>query len=86
MKADDEGSPAGSGIPSGHEEMFFANQRYIMQHTSIRVGQRLMNWDGTRGYVALNSQGKGVFGPRESFLVELGTLEEKALGRKVHGR
>jgi hypothetical protein len=50
-----------------------------MQHTSIRVGQRLINWDGTRGYVALNSQGKGVFGPGESFLVEWLGLDEKTV-------
>ena len=59
--------------------MFFANQRYIMQHTSMRVGQRLINWDGTRGYVALNSQGKGVFGPGESFLVEWLGLDGKTV-------
>jgi hypothetical protein len=51
-----------------------------MQRTSIRVGQRLINWDGTRGYVAPNSQGKGVFGPGEPFLVEWlgldGTIED----------
>src|SRR5437870_13883045 len=29
-----------------------------MKHHTIRVGQRLINWDGARGYVALNSQGK----------------------------
>ena len=40
------------------------------RRTSIRVGQRLRNWDGTSGYVALKSQGKRVFGPGESFLVE----------------
>jgi hypothetical protein len=83
MKADEEGSPAESGIPLGTHKMFFANQRAIMQHTSIRVGQRLINWDGIRGYVAQNSQGKGVFGPGESFLVEwLGldgnTIEDSA--------
>jgi hypothetical protein len=59
--------------------MFFANQRYIMQHTSMRVGQRLINWDGTRGYVALNSQGTGVFGPGESFLVEWLGLDGKTV-------
>jgi hypothetical protein len=41
-----------------------------MRRTAIRVGQRLRNWDGTSGYVALNSQGKRVFGPGKSFLVE----------------
>jgi len=54
-----------------------------MQRTSIRVGQRLMNWDGTRGYVALNSQDTRVFGPGEPFLVEWleldgGTVEDAA--------
>ena len=41
-----------------------------MPRTSIRVGQRLINWDGTRGYVTLNSKGKRVFGPGEEFMVE----------------
>ena len=59
--------------------MFFAKQRCILQHTSIRVGQRLINWDGTRGYVALNRQGKGVFGPGESFLVEWWGLDGKTV-------
>jgi hypothetical protein len=53
-----------------------------MPRTSIRVGQRLINWDGTRGYVALNSHGKRVFGPHEPFLVEWlgldGTVEDAA--------
>jgi len=42
----------------------------MAQRTEIREGKRLIRWDGTRGYVALNSQGKWVFGPEESFLVE----------------
>jgi len=46
------------------------------RRTSIRVGQRLRNWDGTRGYVALNTQGKRVFGPGESFLVEWVGLDD----------
>ena len=46
-----------------------------MTHTSIRVGQRLINWDGQRGYVALSSQGKRIFGPGESFLVEWRDLD-----------
>ncbi len=50
-----------------------------MQRTSIRVGQRLINWDGTRGYVALNSQGKRVFGPGEPFLVEWLGLDGKSV-------
>ena len=40
-----------------------------MTHTSIRVGQRLISWDGTRGYVAHNSTGKRTYGPEELFLV-----------------
>jgi hypothetical protein len=36
----------------------------------IRVGQRLINWDGQKGYVALNTKGKSFFGPGEQFLVE----------------
>jgi hypothetical protein len=42
----------------------------MAQRTEIRVGQRLIRWDGTRGYVALNSQGTRVCGPGEPFLVE----------------
>jgi hypothetical protein len=41
-----------------------------MPHATIRVGQRLINGDGTRGYVALNSQGKRVFGRGERFKIE----------------
>ena len=51
-----------------------------MARSTIRVGQRLINWDGTKGYVALNSQGTSVFGPGESFQVEWldadGTIED----------
>ena len=42
----------------------------MKKRTSIRVGQRLINWDGTRGYVALNSRATQVFGPGEQFMVE----------------
>lgn len=42
----------------------------IMPPQTIRVGQRLLDWQGQRGYVALNSQGKRVFGLGEPFLVE----------------
>jgi len=41
-----------------------------MPKNTIRVGQRLINWDGQRGYVALNSQGRRVYGPGERFKVE----------------
>ena len=41
-----------------------------MSRSNIRVGQRLINWDGTRGYVALNSQGKRVYGAGERFKIE----------------
>ena len=37
---------------------------------SIRVGQRLINWDGMKGYVDLNSIGKTVYDPGEPFLVQ----------------
>ena len=37
--------------------------------TSIRVGQRLIYHDGNRGYVRLNSDGKRVYGPGETFYV-----------------
>jgi hypothetical protein len=50
--------------------------------TSIRVGQRLINWDGSKGYVTLNSKGTRVFGPGEQFLVEWlgldGTVEDSS--------
>ena len=39
------------------------------QHTSIRVGQRLLNWDGVKGYVDTNGHGKSVYGPNEPFQV-----------------
>jgi hypothetical protein len=35
----------------------------------IRVGQRLVRWDGQRGYVDLNSQGVRVYGPGETFRI-----------------
>ena len=38
--------------------------------TCIRVGQRLIGWDGTRGYVSLNTRGTSVYGPGEPFQVE----------------
>lgn len=41
-----------------------------MRQQTIRVGQRLIAWDGGHGYVALNSQGKRVYGPGEQFKVE----------------
>lgn len=37
---------------------------------TIRVGQRLIRWDGTSGYVSLNSRGIRAYGPNEQFLVE----------------
>jgi hypothetical protein len=50
------------------------------QRPEIRVGQRLIRWDGSRGYVALNTAGRRVFGPGEAFLVEWlgldGTVED----------
>src|SRR5882724_3315653 len=78
MKADDGGVPLKAGSPRASKDVFCQSE-VIMQHTSIRVGQRLINWDGIRGYVALNSQGKGVFGPGESFLVEWLGLDGKTL-------
>ena len=38
--------------------------------TTIRVGQRLIRWDGMTGTVALNSHGTRVHGPGAVFLVE----------------
>jgi hypothetical protein len=37
---------------------------------TIRVGQRLIRWDGVRGYVSTNSQGKSVHTIDDHFLVE----------------
>jgi hypothetical protein len=51
----------------------------MKSRTTIRVGQRRINWDGTRGYVATNSQGTHVFGPGESFLVERYGLDGKTV-------
>ena len=45
-------------------------EEYRMPKNTIRVGQRLINWDGQRGYVALNSQGRRVYGLGERFKVE----------------
>jgi hypothetical protein len=36
----------------------------------MRVGQRLIRWDRTRGSVALHAVGQRVFGTRETCLVE----------------
>jgi hypothetical protein len=51
-----------------------------MQRTEIRVGQRLIRWDGSRGSVALNTAGRRVLGPGEAFLIEWlsfdGTVED----------
>jgi len=41
-----------------------------MPKNTFRVGQRLINWDGQCGYVALNSQGRRVYGLGERFKVE----------------
>ena len=38
--------------------------------TAIRVGQRLIFHDGTRGYVALNTRGTRVYGPGEVFRID----------------
>jgi len=47
-----------------------AAEEYLMPKNTIRVGQRLINWDGQCGYVALNSQGRRVYGLGERFKVE----------------
>jgi len=41
-----------------------------MPKSTIRVGQCLIAWDGTRGYVALNSQDRRVYGTGERFKIE----------------
>jgi len=38
--------------------------------SSIQVGQRLIAWDGRRGYVALTSTSQKRFGPGEAFKIE----------------
>ena len=52
----------------------------MKQRRSIRVGQRLIAWDGTTGYVAQNTQGTRVHGPGEWFRIDWldadGTLED----------
>ena len=52
----------------------------MKQRSSIRVGQRLIAWDGTTGYVAQNTQGTRVHGPGEWFRIDWldadGTLED----------
>jgi hypothetical protein len=40
-----------------------------MQRTTIRVGQRLLRWDGAKGYVDQNTKGTAVYGPGEPFQV-----------------
>ena len=50
-----------------------------MKQTTIRVGQRLIRWDGIRGYVALNSKGTRVHGPGDGFLVEWADGESEYL-------
>jgi hypothetical protein len=51
-----------------------------MARTSIRVGQRLVNWDGSKGYVDLNTKGTRLYGPGEPFQViwldHDGTIED----------
>jgi len=37
--------------------------------TLIRVGQRVIRWDGQRGYIDLNTKGTRVYGPGEAFKV-----------------
>ena len=48
----------------------------------IRVGQRLIHWDGSRGTVAFNTRGTLTYGPGEPFKVEWrgldGTVEDSA--------
>ena len=39
------------------------------QPTEIRVGQRLIHWDGMRGYVWPGTEGKRVYQQGESFRV-----------------
>ena len=41
-----------------------------MTSSIIRVGQRLLSWDNSKGYVALHKAGKRTYGPGEDFRVE----------------
>jgi hypothetical protein len=41
-----------------------------MQPNNIRVGQRLLSWDNTKGYVARNKASRRSYGPGEKFRVE----------------
>jgi hypothetical protein len=50
-----------------------------MKPPTIRVGQRLIRWDGVRGYVALNSTGTRVHAAGEAFLVEWADGEREYL-------
>ena len=47
--------------------------------TTIRVGQRLIHWDGTKGYGALNTKGKTTYDAGEQFLVEWLGLDGKEI-------
>jgi hypothetical protein len=40
-----------------------------MARSTIRVGQRLVRWDGAKGYVDQNTKGTAVYGPGEEFQV-----------------
>ena len=40
-----------------------------MKSVTIRVGQRLIHWDGVSGSVDTNSRGASVYGPGEPFQV-----------------
>ena len=54
------GEPSGPGT----------GERRPMRHQSIRVGQRLIRWDGIKGFCALNSNGTRIYGPRDAFRIE----------------
>lgn len=56
----------------------------IRPRKSIRVGQKLLNWDGTRGYVGLNSIGKSLFYPGEQFKVEWFGLDNSSIEDTVY--
>ncbi len=50
-----------------------------MRPTIIRVGQRLIRWDGVKGFISLNSKGTRVHATGEAFLVEWADGESEYL-------
>jgi len=51
---------------------------------TIRVGQRLVNWDGGKAYVALSFTGNRNYATGESFLVEFIDEEGQVEGAEYY--